>query len=78
MLVACRVYPRLKGTMQGPAWARNSAGRVAARLVSFGCRRTVPPTASQQTPATVSKALARSLEASGGRGFRWGVLNQRR
>jgi hypothetical protein len=27
-------------------------------------------TASQQTPATVSKALARSPEASGGRGFR--------
>ena len=31
--------------MQGSECARNSAARVAARLVSFGCRRTGPPTA---------------------------------
>ena len=46
-LVDWPVYPRLKGTMQGSVWARNSAAHVAARLVSFGCRRTGPPPASQ-------------------------------
>ena len=78
MHVACRraVYPRLKGTMQGSAWAQfGGACGCAARF--FWVSADGAATASQQTPATVSKALARSLEASGGRGFRWRVLNQR-
>jgi hypothetical protein len=44
------VYPRLRGTMQGSECARNSEPRWAARLVSFGCRRTGP----SQTPASLT------------------------
>ena len=78
MLVACRLacLSALEGPLCRGRPERAIPRRVWLReLVSFGCRRTVPPTASQQTPATLP--LARSLEASGGRGFRWRVLNQR-
>jgi hypothetical protein len=68
-LVNWPVYPRLRGTMQGSECARNSAARVAAARF-FWMLANGAATASQQTSAAVSKALARSLEASGGRGFR--------
>ena len=72
MLVACRLadLSALEGHYAGVRVSAQFGGaRVDARLVSFGCRRTGPPPLPSR-PATVSKALARSLEASGGRGFR--------
>ena len=74
MLVACRLarLSALEGHYAGSECARNSAARVAAARF-FWMLANGAATASQQTSAAVSTALARSLEASGGRGFRWGT-----
>ena len=49
--------------MQGSECAGNSAAREAARFVSFGCRRTGPPTASQ---SDAGQQLARANRLSRG------------
>ena len=73
MLVACRVLSALEGHYAGASLGAQFGGACGRAARFFWMLANGAATASQQTPAAVSKALSRSLEATGGRGFRWGT-----
>ena len=72
MLVACRLagLSALEGHYAGVGVCAQFGGACGCAARFFWMSANGAATASQQTSAAVSKALARSLEASGGRGFR--------